>query len=151
MATLRTAREIAFRIRQEVRNAYACWSPPKLQFDPDFKPRLALPDARSVIEALRGTAFSQETITLAEQIRSHRFPILGLTIDTGPAIPWRRDHTSGGETGLRYFRRIPYLNPRQAGAHKLICELSRHQHVVILAHSYRFTGDSPEPAAILTA
>ena len=148
MATLRTAREIAFRIRQEVKNAYRCWSPPEFRFDPDFKPRLPLPDAAGAVEALRGTDFAQETIAIAEQIRAHRFPILGLTIDTGPAIPWRRDHTSGVETDLRYFRRIPYLNARQAGDHKIIWELNRHQHLVILAQAYRFNGDSANLAEI---
>src|SRR5690242_9301629 len=141
MATLRTAREIAHRIRQEVKNAYACWRPPEFGFDPGWRPRLRLPDAAAVAQALRGTAFAGEVIGLAGHVREHRFPIFGSTVDTGPAIPWRRDHLSGIETDLRYFRRIPYLHASRAGDHKTIWELNRHQQLVILAQAYRFTGD----------
>jgi Heparinase II/III-like protein/Heparinase II/III N-terminus len=56
-------------------------------------------------------------------------------------VPWRRDHVSGIETGLSYFRRISYLDARRAGDHKIIWELNRHQHLVVLAQAYLFTGD----------
>lgn len=80
-------------------------------------------------------------IELASGIRAHRFPVLGLTVDTGPEIRWRRDYQRGIETGLDYFRLIPYLDARRAGDHKLIWELNRHQHLVTLAQAYLFTAD----------
>jgi hypothetical protein len=116
--------------------------PPDVQIHPDFKPRIPLPDPSPVASELQGTVFAQELIALAAQIRQHRFPILGLTIDTGAEIPWRRDNVSGVETSLRYFRRIPYLNVRQTGDHKVIWELNRHQHLVVLAQAYLLTGDA---------
>ena len=64
------------------------------------------------------------------------------TIDTGPEIRWRRDYLRGIETGLDYFRRIPYLDTARAGDHKIVWELNRHQHLVILAEAYSLTGDS---------
>jgi hypothetical protein len=139
---LRTLGEIAFRLKQELTNAYQCASPPDVTLDPNFKPRINLPDPATVAAALQGTAFAEQVRTLAEQIRRHRFPILGLTIDTGPEIPWRRDHTSGVETGLSYFRRIPYLDTRRSGDHKVIWEPNRHQHLVLLAQAFCFTGDA---------
>ena len=91
--------------------------------------------------ALAGSDFAREVIDVAGDIRRHRFPLLGVTIDTGPEIRWRRDYLRGIETGLDYFRRIPYLDAARAGDHKLIWELNRHQHLVTLAQAYLFTGD----------
>jgi hypothetical protein len=145
---LRSLREIAVRLKQELKNVYAFTSPPKFQFNPEFTPTLPLPPAPEIIAALRGSGFEREIIALAEQIRRHQFPILGLTIDTGPQVPWRRDHLSGIETGLSYFRRIPYLDARRSGDHKIIWELNRHQHLVILAQAYLFTGDESNLAEL---
>jgi len=138
--SLRTPREVAFRLKQELTNAYLYARPPKTEID-NFTPRLPLPDPAETTSKLAGTPFAQEVIALAGQIRGHRVPILGLTIETGSEIHWRRDYTSGVETGLDYFRLIKYLDAARAGDHKVIWELSRHQHLVILAQAYLFTGD----------
>ncbi|MGD0296419.1 MAG: alginate lyase family protein [Bryobacteraceae bacterium] len=145
---MRSAAEIAFRLKQEIVNAYQYASPPDVQLDPNFKPRIQLPDPAAIAAALQGTAFAEQVRSLAEQIRQHRFPILGLTVDTGPEIPWRRDYTSGVETDLRYFRRIPYLDVRRTGDHKVIWEPNRYQHLVLLAQAFCFTGDSADLAEI---
>jgi hypothetical protein len=84
---------------------------------------------------------AQDTVALAAQIRRHQFPFLGTTIETGPEIRWRRDYTRGIETSLNYFRRIPFLDTSRTGDHKLIWELNRHQHLVVLAQAYVLTGD----------
>ena len=83
----------------------------------------------------------QQIIDLAGQIQRHQFKFLGVTIDAGSEIKWRRDYVRGIETGLPYFRRIPYLETPRAGDHKLIWELNRHQHLIVLAQAYRLTGD----------
>ena len=85
--------------------------------------------------------FAPEVKDLADQIRLHRFPVFCLTVETGPEIRWRRDYTRGIETDLVYFRRVPFLDTPRAGDHKLIWELNRHQHLVILAQAYLLTGD----------
>ena len=138
--SLRTPREIAFRLKQELTNAYLYAKPPKIEIG-NRSPRLPLPDPAETASRLAGTLFAKDMIALASEIRGHRFPILGLTIETGPEIHWRRDYTSGVETGLDYFRLIPYLDAAQVGDHKVIWELNRHQHLVILAQAYLFTGD----------
>jgi len=94
-----------------------------------------------VAASLAGSEFAQEVIELAGRIRSHRFPLLGAEVDTGREIRWRRDYARRIETGLEYFRRIPYLDAQRAGDHKRIWELNRHQHLVTLAQAYLFTGD----------
>ena len=85
---------------------------------------------------------SQQIIDLADQIHRHQFPILGTIVDAGRDIRWRRDYLRGIETGLVYFRRIPYLDTPRAGDHKVIWELNRHQHLIVLAQAYLLTGDA---------
>ncbi len=80
--------------------------------------------------------YGDELAAIAESILAHRFPLLGHTIETGPEIRWRRDYVSGIETPARYFRFIPYLDRQRAGDHKIVWELNRHQHWVILAQAY---------------
>jgi hypothetical protein len=129
----RTPREIAFRLRQEVRNLALLAHPPRLgkRLPMPSTPLTGMPDASEFAEPLSDTALQD----LAAQIREHRFPILGLTIETGPDIAWRRDYTRAKETGTDYFRLIPFLDVERAGDHKIIWELNRHQHLVVLAQA----------------
>jgi len=112
--------------------------PPAPVFDAGFTPRLPLPDLG---ESLGGDC-SEQLVDLADQIQRHQFPVLALTIHTGPDIRWRRDYLRGIETGLAYFRRIPYLDTARAGDHKTIWELNRHQHLVVLAQAWLMAGDT---------
>jgi hypothetical protein len=75
-------------------------------------------------------------IALAEAVLRRKFELLGSVIQTGKEIQWRRDYLTGRETGLEYFRRIPYLDSSRVGDHKIIWELNRHQHLVTLAQAY---------------
>jgi hypothetical protein len=139
---LRTPGELAFRFGQELKNVYSFASPPELTPGEKIEPRLGLPAPAEIARALAGTRFAQEVVELAAKIRNHTFPIFGGEIQTGPEICWRRDYSRGIETGLNYFRRIPYLDTARAGDHKFIWELNRHQHLVLLAQAYWFTGDA---------
>ena len=140
MMLWRSPAEIAFRLRQELRNLALAAMPPALPGD--AKVSAPLPDPSAAVEALRGTAAANAIVELAGQILEHRFPLLGLEIETGPEIHWRRDYVSGKETDPAYFRRIPYLDPARAGDHKIIWELNRHQHLVLLAQAYLLTGQA---------
>ena len=137
---LRSSSEIRFRLRQELSNLRFAALPPKL-------PAIAaghigvLPDPAEVAGRLRSTAFAAECLRIADEILKHHFPLLGLTIETGDEIRWRRDYVSGRETQAEYFRRIPYLDVSRAGDHKNIWELNRHQHLVLLAQACLFSGD----------
>ncbi len=123
MKLRRSPREIADRSLQELRNLAMLYRPPILNLgDAPMPPLPAL-----------GTALVGDVSDLAAQIRAHRFPILGLTIETGPEIAWRRDYLHLKESGTDYFRLIPYLDFQRVGDHKVIWELNRHQHLVVLA------------------
>ncbi len=123
---------------QELVNLILIALPPDPALDAGFAPRLPLP----VATELAGRESAQQTIDLANQIQSHQFPVFGMTIDTGREIRWRRDYLRGIETGLVYFRRIPYLDSARSGDHKVIWELNRHQHLPVLARAYGLTGDA---------
>jgi hypothetical protein len=125
--------KLLFRARQELVNVILTALPPAPAFAANFAPCLPWPDA--------GADSAQQIIDLADQIQRHKFPIFGRTIDAGPEIRWRRDYLRDIETGLPYFRRIPYLDTPRAGDHKVIWELNRHQYLIVLAQAYRVTGD----------
>jgi hypothetical protein len=131
---VRSPREIAFRLRQELGNLWLWHLPPSLTIV-SWPPKLT-----PAIERLQNSAHAAEIIRLADEILLHRFPIFGGIIETGPQIRWRRDYVHQIETGTPYFRRIPYLDFTRLGDHKYIWELNRHQHLIVLAQAYRLTG-----------
>ena len=135
----RSPREIAFRLGQEARNLALFARPPVLPGDAG-KVAAPFPDPESAVRELRGTATAEAVTSWADQILLHRFPLLGIEIETGPEIRWRRDYVSGKETPPVYFRTIPFLDPARSGDHKIIWELNRHQHLVLLAQAHRLTG-----------
>src|SRR5579864_8653154 len=124
---MRTLNEIGFRLRQEVSNLFLLARPPRL-------PEKSSTPAVRGFPAISVPSMSEIT-RLAEKIRSHRFPLFDQELDFGSPIHWRRDAISGRETPPEYFRRIHYLDPEVAGDHKIIWELSRHQHLVVLAQA----------------
>ena len=126
-------------MQQEIANARFALSPPSPKLEAPA--RLApLPDPTSLRPLISGSSFAREVEELASSILEHRFPLLGHVIETGPEIRWRRDYLRGIETEAAYFRRIPYLDAARAGDHKIIWELNRHQHLVVLAQAWLLSG-----------
>ncbi len=136
---MRSPEEIYFRLRQELGNLAMLLFPPTAAGACPGRSAL-LPDAAAVAAALRDTNYAAEVARIADQILLHRFPILGVTVETGPAIDWRRDYLNHVSTGTAYFRRVPYLDFSRAGDHKVIWELNRHQHLTLLAQAFLMTG-----------
>src|SRR5271166_2049684 len=136
---MRTFRELTFRIRQQAANALLAFSSPNLNLAVDT-PLELLPNPAVVADALRETEYARELIKTANEIVQGRVPIFDKVIDYGPAIAWRRDPHRGVETPAKYFGRIPYLDFTAAGDHKLIWEINRHQHLVLLAQACVITG-----------
>jgi hypothetical protein len=136
---VRSRAEIQFRLRQEIGNLAMLASPPdgRLRAPASLA---GLPDGNPTAKALRGTPFADEVVSIADSILEHRFPLLGVTIDTGAAIDWRRDYLHHVSTGTPYFRRSPYLDFTRVGDHKIVWELNRHQHLPLLAQAFLLTG-----------
>ena len=136
----RSPREIRFRLWQQFENFRLLAIPPVLR--PNFAlAELPLPDPQAHVEALRGSKYAVEIERLAGEVLEHRFPLFNTQLDTGANIQWRKDYMSGRSTGKDYFRFIPYLNFEKAGDHKEIWELNRHQHLVLLAQAWLFSGN----------
>ena len=138
---MRTPAEIAFRTRQELANVRLWLRPPRTAVQPP-SPLPHLPSPKSIADRLRETVFACELVRLADSIREHRFPVSDRLLIAGDQIEWRRDHETRVMSGTRYFRTIPYLDPTQAGDSRMIWELNRHQHLVVLAQASLFTRSS---------
>ncbi|MCU1273983.1 MAG: Heparinase family protein [Bryobacterales bacterium] len=136
---MRSLREIAFRVRQETWNLWLLTQPPVSSAE-IAAPFPQFPNLTNVASTLRKSAFASNVLELAEQVMRHRFPLLAFQIETGPHIDWRRDYINGRTSRLAYFRRVPYLDFNRVGDHKIVWELNRHQHLVLLAQAALLTG-----------
>jgi hypothetical protein len=132
---VRSPAEIAYRVRQETANLKLWLAPPRLAADAQA-PLAGLPEPRCIAAALRGTPFAAELEQRAEEILHGRYRLLGLHLELEREPKWRRDSVRGVESGLPYFRRVPYLDASRAGDHKLVWELNRHQHLTLLAQAF---------------
>jgi hypothetical protein len=136
---MRSSREILFRLRQELGDVAMLLAPPNPGEHPPVR-AVGVPTAAEVAASLRGTAYAAGVAAIADSILAHRFPLLGVTIDTGPEIDWRRDYIHGVSSGVPYFRRSPYLDFSLVGDHKAVWELNRHQHLPLLAQAFLLTS-----------
>lgn len=147
--SMRSFREIAFRLHQEYANLSLWLLPPKPHRPPVRS--LPLPHPNAILPHLRGTPSEASLLQLAAAISGRRFPLLGIpSLELPAEIPWCRDPVHGQHTGLAYFRRVPYLDFARAGDHKLIWELNRHQHLAVLAQAALLTGNQEFVAEIET-
>jgi hypothetical protein len=124
---VRSPAEIAYRMRQEAANLKLWLAPPRLAADAQA-PVAGLPAPRCIAAAL----LEQR----AEEILHGHYRLLGLNLELDRELRWRRDPVSGVETGLPYFRRVPYLDASRVGDHKLVWELNRHRHLTLLVQAF---------------
>jgi hypothetical protein len=137
---VRSPREIAFRLRQELVNALRAAHTPKFRPQVPITPARIFPDPAACAELTRNSPFAAQSIAVAENVLAHRFPVFGQIIETGPEIDWRRDYKNGKTSRATFFRRIPYLNFDAVGDHKWIWELNRHQYLITTAQAFLLTG-----------
>ena len=136
---MRSFRELTFRLRQEAANALLSLSSPNLKLQAS-SPLDILPAPDVVLAGVQNDEYLHRLTQLADKILQGRIPILGAVIDYGQSVSWRRDPQRKVETQATYFRGIPYLDVTAAGDHKLIWEVNRHQHLVLLAQAHALTG-----------
>jgi hypothetical protein len=73
----------------------------------------------------------------------HEFDLLGFQgLFFGPEMDWHADLVHNKRSPAEPWFQIPYLNPEVVGDHKIIWELNRQQHLVLLARGWRLTGES---------
>jgi hypothetical protein len=92
--------------------------------------RAHLPDAAAAI------------IHEADSICRHEFHLLGYDkLQYGPHIDWHSDPVHKKRAPLKPWFKIKFLDFHEAGDHKIIWELNRHQHLITLAKAWNLTGN----------
>jgi Heparinase II/III-like protein/Heparinase II/III N-terminus len=78
----------------------------------------------------------------ARRICEHRFDLLGYQgLNLGDKIDWQSDVVHHKRAPNKPWFRIRYLDFAEVGDSKIIWELNRHQHLIILAKAYRISGE----------
>jgi hypothetical protein len=111
-------------------------SPPRFRVT-DVPVRAATDEASGEERRWRDALIAQ-----ADAICAHRFSFLNLhDVDVGPELDWNRDYESGIRCPLGFAQTIDYRDHRSVGDAKLVWEMNRHHHLVVLGRAYRVTGD----------
>src|SRR3954453_14265489 len=77
----------------------------------------------------------------ADDVLAHRFDLLGSgPVDLGERIDWQLDFKSGRRWPLPHISRVPIVFPDGSDI-KVPWELSRFQHLPLLAAAWRLTGE----------
>ena len=93
---------------------------------------------------------SEDAVRRADRVRDGRYDLLGyrdLSFCGKDSIDWHVDPVHGRRAPLRFWTRVPYLDPR-LGDHKIIWELNRHQHWLALGRAAWLTGDARYTASM---
>jgi hypothetical protein len=101
-------------------------------------------DIPAVLQNLRARLPEQAEAIVheAERICAHQFHLLGYSdVNYGANIDWHLDAVHQVRSPRKPFFRINYFDPAEVGDAKVTWELSRHQHLVVLAKAYRLTND----------
>jgi Heparinase II/III-like protein/Heparinase II/III N-terminus len=110
----------------------------------------ARPDICATAHRLFPSA-TEDAVRRADQLLVGRYDLLGyrgLSFRShGLVVDWHRDPVHGRRAALRFWARVPYLDPR-LGDHKIIWELNRHQHWMALGRAAWLSGDRRYLAAI---
>jgi uncharacterized heparinase superfamily protein len=105
--------------------------------------RAALPTVVAFEDSLASLSKRQreELLRRADVLVAHVFDLLGSgPADLGPQIDWQRDFKSGRAWPVRHFSRLRISYP-DASDIKVPWELSRFQHLPLLAAAFRLTGE----------
>ena len=89
--------------------------------------------------SLRAAGAAERIIAEAVELRAHRVRLLGYGVrELGLRIDWHRDPITGFRWPAQHWGRID----RGLGDGKVIWELNRHQHFLVLAAAAALTGDT---------
>lgn len=81
-------------------------------------------------------------LAAAASVLAGRFDLLGYRgLSFGDPIDWHLDPVHGRRAPAIHWSRIPYLAADEVGDHKIIWELNRQQHLLLLARAYLLSGD----------
>lgn len=108
----------------------------------------AFHDPEATRSLLRARWPAEEAIRRADRVRRKRFELFGHPdLSFGDPIDWHRDPLANRRAPLVHWSRVPFLDVEAAGDHKVIWELNRHQHFLLLGRACWHTGDERYAAA----
>ena len=82
-----------------------------------------------------------QLMAAADAVVAGRFALLGHEeLSFGTPIDWHLDPVSNTRAPRRHWSRIQYLDAAVVGDHKVIWEINRHQHFLILGRAYQVSG-----------
>jgi hypothetical protein len=108
-----------------------------------FDPRQSAGIAAAVRARLPDEAAG--VIDTARRIETGCFDLLGyrgLRFGREDTVDWHLDPVHNVRAPRLPWFRVPYLDFRRTGDHKIVWELSRHQHLMILARAWLYSGDA---------
>ncbi len=83
-----------------------------------------------------------KVVAAANRVRNGAFDLLGYeALRFGAPVDWHLDPTTGIRSPRSHWSQIRYLDPSVVGDHKVVWELNRHQHFMVLGRAYRLTGN----------
>ncbi|HEX6249926.1 MAG TPA: alginate lyase family protein [Gemmatimonadaceae bacterium] len=87
-------------------------------------------------------------LAAADRVLAGRFDLLGYRdLSFGDPIDWHLDPVHARRAPAIHWSRIPYLAADLVGDHKIIWELNRQQHLLLLARAYLLSRDERYAAA----
>jgi hypothetical protein len=99
----------------------------------------------STAAELRGPRWSENVRSLvasADRMLSGTFDLLGYTgLSFGEPVDWHFDPTTNRHAPRVHWSRVPYLDAERVGDHKVIWEINRHQHFMVLGRAFQVTGN----------
>jgi hypothetical protein len=85
---------------------------------------------------------AEEICRRANAALEGRFSLLGHeAMSFGNPVDWHRDPLRDKRAPRVHWRRVPFLDSKVVGDHKLVWELNRHQHLLILGQAWRLTHE----------
>ena len=113
-------------------------------FDRLFRVLSVAPDTASIVSADYGyTAPAiMDWSAYADKILEGKFDLLGFKeLSFGSPIDWHLEPTSGRISPRVHWKRLDSLDTSLTGDKKVVWELNRHQHLVLLGRAFVQTGD----------
>ncbi|HEX4900851.1 MAG TPA: alginate lyase family protein, partial [Pyrinomonadaceae bacterium] len=99
-------------------------------------------EATSRVLNSRWPLFAADLVKRADRITEGRFDLLGLEqLSFGNPIDWHLEPIAGKRAPLVHWSRVDELDAERSGDKKILWELNRHQHFVILGQAYWLTND----------
>ena len=96
-------------------------------------------DREKVVAAL---STQSDFLKHCDEIVEGRFDLLGLKgLDFGNPVDWNLEPVSGKRSPLVHWSRVEELDAAESGDKKIVWELNRHQHFILLGQAYWLTND----------